>query len=217
MIGFKNKTALVLNGNVGIGRKIASALQKNGATVRIIRNIEPDDTIEEIKKVLGKKSALDIFINYLPGSTQRPDAAKRGLAVETRNKRNCTLFEAALEESLAVMRRQGFGRVVNVADCLVAEYVDYMYVRNTVIAVTKTFGRRLCKENIYINAVIPCLIEGQDYSLAEKKYLDELCLNLPAGRPARMEEIVAPVLFLASEDSGYIFGQAIKVDGGLGI
>ncbi len=165
-----------------------------------------------IPKIQGASGAIDILINYLPS----PDEDTSGLDQGRPQLRlDVSLFYAYLETVTRLFLKQGYGSIVNVSGIAVRDYLNYMNTRNEVIKATKTLGRELARNHIHMNAVIPCLVEGEDYHRVNPQYLEELSLYLPVQRPAKLKEIVGPILFLASDKAGYLFAETIRVDGGL--
>lgn len=217
---FKGKIALVSEDDKAIGKEVASALSFQEAQVIVV-----SDYTDMIKKIKDYNS-IDILINYISVRSQIEKSHK--LNSSKKNQTN------AIEQYLAVdvelmnfhnysriiipkMIKQGYGRIVNVADSPVDGYIKYMRIKEEVTRFTKILGRELAKKNIYMNAVIPGLIEGEDYTEIMEAYATELALYLPVRRHARIEEIVEPILFLASDEATYIFGETIRVDGGFAV
>jgi len=84
-----------------------------------------------------------------------------------------------------------------------------------VISFTKSLARELGPFNIHVNAVAPGLIESEVVSTMPKEKVDTIIKSSSLGRIGKPEEVAQAVLFLASEDSDYITGQTIVVDGGI--
>ena len=80
--------------------------------------------------------------------------------------------------------------------------------RSALAGYTKLFSTKYAREGIRMNNVLPGFID----SLPEK---EERVARIPAGRYARVEELSNTVAFMISDDSSYITGQNLRVDGGL--
>jgi len=244
MFGFQGKNVLIVNCLPGIARALGRAFAEEKAKVFMLypgqdeccgkeilaaqegKGLEisllerPLSSLalfqEAISEIKGDCKNIDILINYVPTpKVNIKTAGEKKPVAELPFETDFSLFHNCLKIVAPLMLKQGRGRIVNVAGIAIREYVHYMAVRNEVAAVTKTLGRELARKNIYLNAVILGLLEGEDYSQAMPRYLEILSLSLPAQRPAKPEEVTGPILFLASDKASYLFGESLKVDGGL--
>jgi 3-oxoacyl-[acyl-carrier protein] reductase len=215
---FKGKIALVSEGDKGIGKEVALALSSRGAKV-----IVSSDYIN-MARTIKNYNSIDILINYISARRQiekshKLNSSKKNLinpieqylAVDAELKN----FHNYSKIIIPKMIKQGYGRIVNVADSPIQGYIKYMAIRDEITRFTKILGRELARKNIYMNSVIPGLIEGEDYTKIMEAYATELALYLPVQRPAKMEEVIEPILFLASDKVSYIFGETIRVDAGV--
>lgn len=88
-----------------------------------------------------------------------------------------------------------------------------------VVALTRSLAVGLAKNNIRVNCVAPGLIDGplvQPIKDTTQRFSPEnIKLRVPLRRLGRTEEVASVVLFLASDDSSYMTGQTLAVDGGL--
>jgi NAD(P)-dependent dehydrogenase (short-subunit alcohol dehydrogenase family) len=108
------------------------------------------------------------------------------------------------------MRDQGWGRVVNIgfADCdrRHAHPVNFPYFvgKTGVLLFTRMLAGDTQNDGVTVNAVSPFAVENTVSDVSD----------LPRGRAASFEDVIAPVLFFCSEAAGYISGQNVAVDGG---
>ncbi|AGB70234.1 MULTISPECIES: SDR family NAD(P)-dependent oxidoreductase [Rhizobium] len=119
------------------------------------------------------------------------------------------------------MRAAGGGAIINFSSIVFKMnpplLSSYATAKSGIIGLTKSFAGRFGPENIRVNAVLPGMIVTQrqlDLWLTEDgmaKMMDRQCLK----RVLSPEDLVGPVLFLASDSSGAMTGQAITVDGGI--
>jgi NAD(P)-dependent dehydrogenase (short-subunit alcohol dehydrogenase family) len=119
------------------------------------------------------------------------------------------------------MIKQGSGKIINIASVngilAFPERVCYSCAKAGVIQLTKVLGCEWARYNINVNAIAPGYVKTYLVEeLAEKGTLDveELATRTPLGRLAEPEEIAAAVIFLASEESKYMEGHTIVIDGG---
>jgi 3-oxoacyl-[acyl-carrier protein] reductase len=92
---------------------------------------------------------------------------------------------------------------------------NYAATKGGMISFTKSLARELGSFNIHVNAVAPGLIESEVVSKMPKEKVEAIIKSSSLGRMGKPEEVARAVLFLASEDSDYITGQTIIVDGGI--
>ncbi len=92
---------------------------------------------------------------------------------------------------------------------------NYAATKGGMISFTKSLARELGSFNIHVNAVAPGLIESEVVSKMPKEKVGAIIKSCSLGRIGRPEEVARAVLFLASEQSDYITGQTIVVDGGI--
>ncbi len=92
---------------------------------------------------------------------------------------------------------------------------NYAATKGGMISFTKSLARELGSFNIHVNAVAPGLIESEVVSKMPKEKIGAILKSSSLGRIGKPEEVARAVLFLASEQSDYITGQTIVVDGGI--
>jgi len=117
------------------------------------------------------------------------------------------------------MIKQRRGRIVNIAS-VAGRYgnqgqANYSASKAGLIGLTKTTAKEFASRGVTCNAVAPGIIQSKMTDVlpdeVKKKYLD----NIPLGRFGTPEDVANVVAFLCSEESGYVTGQVIDIDGGL--
>jgi 3-oxoacyl-[acyl-carrier protein] reductase len=189
----------------------AKALQGDIADAGDARHIV-DETIEAF-------GALHILVNNA-GLTQdelllrmSQEAWDRVMAVDLRGAYLCT------KAALRPMIRQRWGRIINVASVagLVgnAGQANYAAAKAGLIGFTKSVAKEVASRNVTANAIAPGLVRTEMTSGLTEGQEQAVLMMVPLGRAATPEEIAPAVAFLASEESGYITGAVLTIDGGL--
>ncbi len=127
---------------------------------------------------------------------------------------------------IPIMRRQAGGVIINNASDwgIVGGpgYAAYSATKGAVVLMTKTVALEVARENIRVNAICPGDTFVERWRTDERRNssgdmdqrLQEMGEEMPIGRVGRVEEIAKSVLFLASEDSSFMTGATLIVDGG---
>ncbi len=179
----------------------------------------PEDARRLVDETLAAFGGLHILVNNA-GLTEdelllrmSEEAWDRVLAVDLRGAYLCT------KAALRPMIRQRWGRIISVASVagLVgnAGQANYAAAKAGLIGLTKSVAKEVASRNVTANAIAPGLVSTEmTAGLTEAQQRAVLQL-VPLGRAATPEEIAPAVVFLASEEAGYITGGVLAVDGGL--
>ena len=120
-----------------------------------------------------------------------------------------------------LMMRQRYGRIINISSVVGlhgnAGQSNYAASKAGLIGLTKSLAKEFAARGVTVNAVAPGFI-GTDMTDAMPQAAKEAALaTVPTGRIGRPEEVAHAVVFLAGEQAGYITGQVLCVDGGMGM
>lgn len=117
--------------------------------------------------------------------------------------------------------KQKSGNIINISSVNgihpLPGQVNYAAAKAGVIGFTKSLAREVAPYNIRVNAVAPGFIETDMTRELTEEYKNKFLGLIPLSRFGTSEEVAQAVVFLASDKSGYITGQTIQIDGGLGI
>ncbi len=124
----------------------------------------------------------------------------------------------AVTQPMMMMRR---GSIVNLSSTA-AEFasrgqVNYAASKGGINGLTRSLAKELAPRNVRVNAVAPGMIETDMSQVVRGIAGDQIKKMIPMKRIGRPEEIAGVVAFLASEDSAYLTGQVLRVDGGLSL
>jgi 3-oxoacyl-[acyl-carrier protein] reductase len=119
------------------------------------------------------------------------------------------------------MLKQKSGDIVNISSYSgvrgQASQTNYAASKAGMIGFTKSLAKEVGPYNIRVNAVAPGFVETEMLDKLSEKYLKKMLKLIPQGRFGTAEEVAGVVSFLLSKDAGYITGQVIQMDGGIGI
>jgi len=124
------------------------------------------------------------------------------------------------QQAARVMMKQGGGKIIQIASISSfqgARYIaGYVTAKHGLVGLTKSLANELAGKNINVNAIAPGLFETDMASqvLKDPVKSSELKGRIPAGRFGKPEDIVGPLIFLASEASNHVHGHILLVDGG---
>jgi 3-oxoacyl-[acyl-carrier protein] reductase len=126
-----------------------------------------------------------------------------------------------LRRATKAMVKARFGRVIFIGS-VVALYgspgqVNYSASKSGLVGMARSITRELGGRGITANVVAPGFIHTDLTSVLPQETIDQYQKNIPAGRFAQPEEVAKVVVWLAGDDTGYISGAVIPVDGGLGM
>jgi len=239
------KVALVTGAAQGIGKAIALLLARNGAdTVVSDINLEKgEETAKEISAIGPKAMAVKVHVANLSDVEQMVTGileklAKIDILVNnagiTRDKLVLRMTEEDWDAVLGVnlkgtfnctkavvrhMARQRSGKIVNISSMVGemgnAGQANYSASKAGVIGLTKTVAREYGQRGINVNAVAPGYIETPMTEALLEKAEKEIMKLIPMERLGKPEDIAEAVLFLVSEESSYITGHVLNVNGGI--
>lgn len=111
------------------------------------------------------------------------------------------------------------GRIINISSVVGvsgnAGQCNYAASKAGVIGFTKSLAKELASRNILVNAIAPGFIETAMTECLSDDVKNEIAKNIPLKRIGNVQDVANLVKFLASEDSSYITGQVINIDGGM--
>ena len=120
---------------------------------------------------------------------------------------------------ISYMMKARSGRIINISSVVGiagnAGQTNYAASKAGIIGFTKSLAKEVASRNILVNAVAPGFIETNMTDVLKQEVKDEIAKNIPLKRMGTPKDVANVVKFLASEDSSYITGQVISVDGGM--
>ena len=117
------------------------------------------------------------------------------------------------------MMKAKSGRIINLASVVGivgnAGQANYAASKAGIIGFTKSLAKEVGSRNILVNAVAPGFIQTAMTDVLKDEVKDEIAKNIPLKRMGETKDVANLVKFLSSEESSYITGQVINVDGGM--
>ena len=117
-----------------------------------------------------------------------------------------------------VMTRQQCGSIINIASMVGLKgskgQLSYSATKGAVIAATKSAAKELAENKIHVNAIAPGMVGSERFKAVLAEKFSQKINDIPFGRLAEPKEVAQLCLFLASDESAYMTGQVIGVDGG---
>jgi 3-oxoacyl-[acyl-carrier protein] reductase len=245
MFSLKDRVALVTGASQGIGRAIALALSCAGARVVIAaRNAEKLRSLaeqigegkgtalavqmdvgnqQEVKagfhQAIERFGRLDILVNNAA-------ITRDGLAVRMKAedweavlRTDLTGAHFCIQQALGVMLRQRSGRIINVSSVVAqsgnAGQANYIAAKAGLIGLTRAIATEVASRNITVNAIAPGFVVSPMTDQLPEKVKQDLIGRIPLGRMGQDAEVAAAVVFLASDEAGYITGHVLDVNGGM--
>ena len=119
------------------------------------------------------------------------------------------------------MVRQKYGKIINISSVIGirgnAGQCNYAASKAGVIGLTKSLAKELASRNINVNAIAPGFIKTDMTEKLDDKYKEKIIEMIPSGKLGNAKDVATAALYLACEDSDYVTGSVIKIDGGMAI
>ena len=242
MFSLTGKTALVTGATGGIGEAIAKALVEAGARVAISGTRE--EKLKEVAAMLGHDTVVlpcnlsdasavealfpaaeavlgqcDILIN-------NAGITKDGLALRMKDEDwelvlnvNLTATFRLCRAAMKAMMKRRAGRIVNISSVVGVMgnpgQANYCASKAGVIGMTKSLSAEVASRGVTLNCIAPGFIETPMTHVLNEAQKERIVANIPAGRLGLPQDVASGVVYLASEEAGYITGQTLHINGGL--
>ena len=242
MFNLTGKTALITGASGGIGAAIAKALHAAGATIAIsgtrqavLEELKTQigenvhvmpcnlSNVEDVEKLIPTAEAamggLDILVN-------NAGITKDGLAMRMKDEDWQSVIDVNLTSNFRLCRaamrgmmKKRWGRIINITSIVGVTgnpgQVNYVASKAGIIGMTKSIAQELAARGVTANCVAPGFIATPMTDVLNDKQKETILGRIPAGRMGGPDDIAAAVLYLSSEEAGYVTGQTLHVNGGM--
>jgi 3-oxoacyl-[acyl-carrier protein] reductase len=240
-----NKVALVTGASRGLGKAIAVALAREGASIAAVARSEEalKSTLEEIRATgataepfpgdVSDGDSMDTLVEKVAARFQKVDVlvnnagvTRDGLLARMTGEAWDTVINTNLKGAFNLTRTVGRmmvkargGRIINISSVIGlmgnAGQANYAASKAGLIGFTKSVAREFASRNILCNAICPGFIETDMTRELSEDLRKKLLERIPLQRLGQPEDVAGVVAFLCSPAANYITGQVLTVDGGM--
>ncbi len=242
MNSLKNKNIIITGASGGIGNSIVEKLNQNGANI-LATGTRPEKldelklkfrNIKTIKFDISQHDKIEEFINNateeLGGSLDSiinnagitKDNLTIRMSLEEWSKVidiNLTSTFLMCKYSIKKMLKNKSGKIINITSVVGhtgnAGQANYTASKAGIVAMSKSLAIEYAKKNININCISPGFISTAMTDKIDEKYKEAIIAKIPSNRLGKPEDIANAVNFLTSDQSDYINGETLHVNGGM--
>lgn len=242
MFDLKGKKALITGASGGIGKEIAITLDSFGAEICISgRNSEElnslNNTVNQECKIITSDLTKDNDItNLVKGAEEElgqidilinnAGITKDNIFLRMSDEEWDQVLKVNLYSTFKILKlatkgmvKRKYGRIINITSVVGVTggpgQVNYSSSKAGLIGMTKSLSQELASRNITVNCIAPGFIDTPMTSDLDENRKAKVLSSIPANRFGSPKDLSTSILFLASEESSYITGQTIHINGGL--
>lgn len=230
----QGRVAVITGGSGGIGGALARRLCDDGAIVHVLDMKEPAQSGVNYQRVdVRDEIAVDAAFDAIGNSTGRIDylvccagiyRPKPFLELSLEDWRqtfqiNLTGYFLCCRAALRFMRPQNFGRIVMFSSMAARtggkNVAHYAASKGGILGLMRSLAVESAAENIRVNTISPVITDTpMPRAVVSDEYMQSRKRHIPLGRIGEVQDMVEACLFLLSDDSSYIVGQDLRVNGG---
>ncbi|PZO88166.1 MAG: beta-ketoacyl-ACP reductase [Micavibrio aeruginosavorus] len=236
-----SRIALITGATTGIGAATATALKNAGYQVAVNYNRNDEQAtaftketnipaykwdvrdaqscLDGVHKIENELGPIDILVNnagILRDKTIHKMSIEDWTDVITTNLNSCFNMSRAV---VSPMKERGFGRIISISSVngLAGQFgqTNYAAAKAGIIGFTKSLALETARSGITVNVIAPGYVQTAMMESIPEDVLKKIIDRVPVGRLAHPEEIARAILFLADDQSAFITGETLSVNGGL--
>ena len=242
MNNLENKNIIVTGASGGIGNSIVKKLNQAGANIlasgtRIEKLEELKKNFENIKILKFDISQSDKIAEFIENATNELGGSLDGLVNNAGITQDNLAIRMSLEEwqkvininltstflmskfAIKKMLKNKSGKIVNITSVVGHTgnlgQANYTASKAAIVAMSKSLAIEYAKKNININCISPGFIKTAMTDNIDEKFKEVIVSKIPSARLGEPDDIANAVLFLTSDQSSYINGETIHVNGGM--
>jgi len=242
MSSLKDKNFIVTGASGGIGNSIAEKLHEQGANILAtgtrIEKLEDlakkFNGVKTLKFDISQHEKIEEFINEateklggsLDGIVNNAGITKDNLTIRMSLEEwtkvidiNLTSTFLMCKYSIKKMLKNKSGKIVNITSVVGhtgnVGQANYTASKAGIVAMSKSLAIEYAKKNININCISPGFISTAMTDQIDEKYKEAIIAKIPSNKLGKPEDIANAVIFLSSDQSDYINGETIHVNGGM--
>jgi len=242
MNNLENKNIIVTGASGGIGNSIVKKLNQAGANIlasgtRIEKLEELKKNFENIKILKFDISQSDKIAEFIENATNELGGSLDGLVNNAGITQDNLAIRMSLEEwqkvininltstflmskfAIKKMLKNKSGKIVNITSVVGHTgnlgQANYTASKAAIVAMSKSLAIEYAKKNININCISPGFIKTAMTDNIDEKFKEVIVSKIPSARLGEPDDIANAVLFLSSDQSDYINGETIHVNGGM--
>ena len=242
MFDLEGKKALITGASGGIGKEIANVLIEHNAEVCISgRNL---DELNALKELLGDKCQVvtcdlskkdeiielikkaDEFMGHIDILVNNAGITKDNIFLRMSESEWEDVLNVNLNSTFNILKliikgmvKRKYGRIINISSVVGvtggAGQVNYSASKAGLIGLTKSLSQEIATRNITVNCIAPGFIETPMTEKLDDKRKDAILNSIPMNRIGKPKDLSSAIVFLASQESSYITGQTLHINGGL--
>jgi len=209
--------------NDKLAHELKHDLESQGAKVLLLKgDVSQKAYVEKMfKEFVEAYGRVDIVVNNAGITKDKILLRMNYEDFDTVIKTNLYSTYLVTQAAAKLMLKQRWGRIINISSVVGLKgnigQANYAASKAAIIGFTKAVALELASRGITVNAVAPGYIQTDMTEALDVKVKEALISAIPAQRLGTTDDVASIVMFLASEEAGYITGQTIVVDGGMAL